>query len=95
MAVLNRLHAMSNRKLDHNGQPPIVQQPIPDISALTAWERVFLFCVGSRTNGQRIGIPSAAITEMTVRGLVVRDALGRLELKDRGRLALRALLPDI
>jgi hypothetical protein len=95
MAVLKWLHAMPNRELDREGQPPIAEQPIPDIEALTAWERVLLFCVGSGTNGQRIGIPSETVTEMTVQGLVARDALGRLTLKDRGRATLRALLPDM
>jgi hypothetical protein len=39
--------------------------------------------------GQRAG---ETVTAMVVKGLIVRAALGRLTLTDRGRPALRALL---
>ena len=58
-------------------------------------ERVLLFCVGSCTDWQRTSVTGEAVTSLVVRGLLVRDALGRLQLTDDGRAALRALLPDV
>jgi hypothetical protein len=62
---------------------------------LTAPERILLFCVGSGTDWQRAGVPDEIVTRMAVKGLLSRDALGRLELTDGGRAALRALLPGL
>jgi hypothetical protein len=73
----------------------MANRPTPDAMALTVRERVLLFCVGSDTDWQRAGIPEEIVTRMTVRGLVSRDALGRLELTNSGRAALRALLPKL
>jgi hypothetical protein len=66
-----------------------------DMSALAVPERILLFCVGSDTDWQRAGVPDEIVTRMTVRGFVSRDALGRLELTDSGRTALRTLLPEL
>src|SRR5215467_2823769 len=67
--------------------------PKLDIATLGARERVLLFCVASGTDWQRAGVTGETVTAMVVRGLVVRDAQGRLALTDAGRAALRALLP--
>jgi hypothetical protein len=63
--------------------------------ALTASDRILLFCVGSGTDWQRAGVTSENVTALVVKGLVVRDALGRLALTEDGRAALRTLLPDL
>ena len=75
----------------------MAKQPKPDIMALTVRERILLFCVASGTDWQRAGVPGEIVTEMIVKSLVVRDALGRLTLTNGngGRAALRALLPDL
>ncbi len=85
--------AMANRLL--NRKNVMAKRPTLDIMALTVRERVLLFCVGSGTSWQRAGIPEETVTEMTVRGFISRDALGRLALTNSGRAALRALLPDL
>jgi hypothetical protein len=69
--------------------------PTQDTIALTVRERVLLFCAGSGTDWQRAGIMSETVTALIVRGLLVRNATGRLTLTDRGRYALRALLPEL
>jgi hypothetical protein len=69
--------------------------PKPDVIALTVRERILLFCVASGTDWQRAGVLGETVTEMIVKGLVMRDALGRLTLTERGRTTLRALLRDL
>ena len=66
-----------------------------NISALGMREHVLLFCIGSGTDWQRAGVTGETVTAMVVRGLLVRDAKGRLALTDDGRAALRALLPGV
>ena len=60
--------------------------------ALTVPERVLLFCVGSSTDWQTAGITGATVTMLAVKGLVDRDAVGKLTLTEQGRAALDALL---
>ncbi len=67
----------------------------PTVSGLTIRERMLLFCIASGTDWQRAGVPEETVTRMTVKGLVVRDALGRLALTARGRAVLRAMLPGL
>jgi hypothetical protein len=67
----------------------------PSASDLTVRERMLLFCVASGTDWQRAGIPGETVVNMTVKGLVVRDGLGRLSLTGRGRAALKAMLPGL
>ena len=62
--------------------------------ALTVPERVLLFCVGSGTDWQKAGITSTTLTAMVVKGLVDRDAVGKITLTEQGRAALGALLPE-
>jgi hypothetical protein len=67
---------------------------IPDTTALGVREHMLLFCVASGTDWQRAGVTGETVTALVVRGLLVRDAKGRLTLTDEGRAALRALLPE-
>jgi hypothetical protein len=62
--------------------------------ALTVPERLLLFCVASDTDWQKAGITGATITAMVVKGLIDRDAAGRIALTEQGRAALAALLKD-
>jgi hypothetical protein len=55
-------------------------------------ERVLLFCLASGTDWAQAGVTGATATAMLVRGLVDRDASGRLDLTPQGRAALDALL---
>jgi hypothetical protein len=59
---------------------------------LSVPERVLLFCVASGTEWAEAGVAGATATAMLVRGLVERDALGRLQLTSEGRAVLDALL---
>jgi hypothetical protein len=54
---------------------------------------MLLFCVASGTDWQRAGVTGETVTALVVRGLIERDAKGRLALTDDGLAALRALLP--
>jgi len=74
----------------------MAKPPTPETTiALTVKERVLLFCAGSGTDWHRAGIMSEKVTALIVRGLLARNARGRLKLTDRGRAALRALLADL
>jgi hypothetical protein len=73
----------------------MAKQPTPDIASLGVRERVLLFCVARGTNWRRAGLTGETVTALVVRGLIVRDGSGRLELTDDGRAALRALLPGL
>jgi hypothetical protein len=53
---------------------------------------VLLFCVASGTEWAQVGVTGATATAMLVRGLINRDALGRLRLTPEGRAVLDALL---
>src|SRR5260370_3659523 len=53
-------------------------------SDLSARERIPLFCVASGTDRRPAGAMGEVVTGMIVKGLVVRDAQGRLSLTDRG-----------
>jgi hypothetical protein len=55
-------------------------------------ERVLLFCLASGTEWAQGGVTGATATAILVRGLVDRDASGRLELTPPGRAVLDALL---
>jgi hypothetical protein len=62
--------------------------------ALTIPERLLLFCVASGTDWEHAGVTGATVTAMVVRGVIERDAGGRLRLTPQGRAALDALLAD-
>jgi hypothetical protein len=69
--------------------------PDAAVAGLTVRERVLLFCAASGTDWKRAGVIDETATAMIVKGLIVRNAIGRLKLTDRGRTALLALLPDL
>jgi hypothetical protein len=71
----------------------MAKPPTPDAIALTVRERILLFCARSGSDWQRAGVTSETVTVLIVRGLLVRNATGRLTLT--GREALRALLPGL
>ena len=55
-------------------------------------ERILLFCVASGTEWERAGVTGATLTVLVVRGLVERDAAGRLVLTKQGHVVLAALI---
>jgi hypothetical protein len=61
---------------------------------LSTPERILLFCLASGTEWTEAGITGATVTAMVVRGLVDRDAAGRLVLTPDGRAVLNALLGE-
>jgi hypothetical protein len=65
----------------------------PNIAAdLSVSERILLFCLASGTEWKKV-VTQSAVTRLIVRGLINRDAAGRLELTPQGRAELEALLP--
>ena len=58
-------------------------------------ERVLLFCAASNTDWEHAGVPGETVTAMVVKGLIERDAGGRLAPTDRGLATLRAMLPKL
>ena len=73
-------------------RPPKKPAPEPAAQALSIPARLLLFCVASRTDWERAGIPRATVTTMVVRGLIERDVAGGLTITNQGRAALMALL---
>jgi hypothetical protein len=73
----------------------MAKRPTWGSTALTARERTLLFCVSSGTDWLRVGITGETVTALIVKGLLVRDAAGRLALTDDGRAALQALLREL
>ena len=61
---------------------------------LTVREPVLLLCAASNTDWEVAGIPGETVTAMVVKGLINRNAGGRLDLTNRGRATLRALLSE-
>ena len=62
---------------------------------LTVRERVLLFCVASGTDWTHAGVTGENVTGMIVKGMISRHGGGALTLTDRGRVVLRAMLPDL
>jgi hypothetical protein len=50
--------------------------------------------VASGTDWQNADVTPEVVTTIVVRGLIERDAGGKLSLTDHGRASLRRLLPD-
>jgi hypothetical protein len=73
----------------------MAKRPTPDTTALGVRERMLLFCIASGTDWQRAGVTGEIVTALVVKGLLLRDSVGRLVLTDDGRAVLRALLPDL
>jgi hypothetical protein len=55
-------------------------------------ERILLFCVASGTEWEWAGVTGATVTVLVVRGLIERDAGGRLVLTKQGRAVLDAMI---
>ena len=68
--------------------PTIVQIAV----SLAVAERVLLFCVASGTDWQKAGVTGETATLMIVKGLLDRDAAGRLRVTSDGRNVLRTLI---
>jgi hypothetical protein len=62
---------------------PDDQAPTPR-SNLTVRERILLFCVATRTDWQRAGVPGETVIDMIEKGLIVDHPLDRLTLTMRG-----------
>jgi hypothetical protein len=62
--------------------------------SLTVAQRVLLFCIASETDWKKAGVTGAVVMGMLVRGLIDRDALGKLTLSEQGHAALAVLLKD-
>jgi hypothetical protein len=61
-------------------------------AALSASERVLLFCVASGTDWERAGITGTMVTATVIRGLIAREPTGGLYLTKEGRTVLATLL---
>ena len=70
------------------------RKPEKIATGLSVPERVLLFCIASRTDWQKAGITGETVTLMVVKGLVERDAAGRLFLAEDGWAAFEALLKE-
>jgi hypothetical protein len=67
----------------------------PTASDLTVRERVLLFCIASRTDWQKAGVPGETVLDMIEKGLIVDHPFDRLALTMRGRAVLKAMLPEL
>jgi predicted transcriptional regulator len=65
------------------------------IDAIAVSERLLLLCVASGIDFKHAKIAEQVVTEVVVKGLIERDAGGHFALTDRGRVVLRAMLPDL
>jgi hypothetical protein len=63
-------------------------------AALSAAERVLLFCIASGTDWGNVGVPAKAVTMTMLKGLVERPSTGHLSLTKQGRDVLAALLKE-
>jgi hypothetical protein len=67
----------------------------PTVFDLTVHERVLLFCVATRTDWQKAGVPGETALNMIEKGLIVDHPFDRLALTMCGRAALKAMLPAL
>jgi hypothetical protein len=67
----------------------------PTASDLTVRQRVLLFCIASRTDWQKAGVPGETVLDMIEKGLIVDHPFDRLALTMRGRAVLKAMLPEV
>jgi hypothetical protein len=74
---------------------PKSMMPGDAAKALSARERVLLFCVGSGTDLRHAGLSSDTVSAVIVKQLISRDGAGMLGLTERGRAVLRAMLADL
>jgi hypothetical protein len=73
------------------------KRPPQDSTAvdLTVRERILLFCIASRTDWQKAGVPGETVIDMIEKGLIVDHPFDRLALTMRGRAVLKAMLPGL
>jgi hypothetical protein len=71
---------------------PKPDSPAVQAEALSIPERFLLFCIASKTEWERAGITGATVTAMIIKGLIERDAAGKLTLTKQGRAVPAALL---
>jgi hypothetical protein len=69
-----------------------LRQPENVAAGLSVLERLLLFCIASHTDWQKAGVTETTVTAMMVRGLIERDAGGRLSLTNDGREVPAGLL---
>jgi hypothetical protein len=70
--------------------------PVAEVAgALSVRERVLLFCIASATDWLLARITEETVIALLLKGLLQRDATGRLSLTCRGREVLRTMLPDL
>ncbi len=62
----------------------MAKRPTTDTTTLGVRERMLLFCIASGTDWQRAGVTGETVTALVVKGLLVRDSVGRLALTDDG-----------
>jgi hypothetical protein len=72
-----------------------LKMPADAAKALTVPERSLLLCVASAIDFRHAKIADRVATEVVVKGLIERGAAGTLTLTDRGRVVLRAMLPEL
>jgi hypothetical protein len=72
-----------------------LKMPSDAAKALTVPERLLLLCVAAGIDFKHAKIAEKVVIEVVVKGLIERDAGGHLALTDRGRVVLRAMLPDL
>jgi hypothetical protein len=72
-----------------------LSMPAEAAKALSVPERLLLFCVASEMDWRHAKIAERVVTEVVIKNLISRDAAGTLTLTDRGRVVLRAMLPDV
>jgi hypothetical protein len=64
----------------------------PTASDLSVHERILLFCIASRTDWQKAGVPGETVIDMIEKRLIVDHRFDRLALTMRGRAVLKAML---
>ena len=85
----------AERPSPHGNAMAKLKMPADAAKALTVPERLLLLCVASGIDFRHAKIADRVATEMVVKDLIERDAGGHLALTDRGRVVLRAMLPDL
>ena len=71
----------------------LARRPETIAEDLTVPERILLLCIDSGTDWQTASrVTTATVAAMVLKGLVERDATGRLSLSGEGRAAVEVML---
>ena len=71
----------------------LARKPESVAEDLTVSERILLLCIDSGTDWQTASrVTTATVAAMVLKGLVERDAAGRLTLSGEGRAAVEVML---